>query len=709
MKNIVIVLFLTTVLPISVQSQGTPSTQKRPVTNEYHGVKVTEEYRWLENFDDADVIKWTKGENEYSRAYLDSIPFRNKVFNRLKELLQNRSLQYKEVTEVGGRLFALKDDPKTNQPKLVTLNSADDVQSERMILDPEALNPKGTTAIDWFAPSSDGKMVAVSLSDNGSEDGTLHIVETEHSRQLSDVVPRVQYPTSGGSVAWQKDGSGFYYTRYPHEGERAKEETNFYQQVYYHRLGSSANEDVYVIGREFPRIAEIRLESNDDGYLLVSVANGDGGEFAHYVMTPEHKWMQVTKFSDKAATATFGKDNMYLLSRQNAPRGKILKLPLSNLNLSHAKTIVPQSEVVIDKFTFTSDRLYIVDLIGGPNQIRMFDLDGNAKGMIPTKPISSVAAIVSLANDDVLYTNASYTEPTVYYRYGAKSGQSTKTSLMGGSPVDFSDTEVVREFATSKDGAKIPMSIIRRKGIEMNGPHPTLLYGYGGYNISLTPQFKYWLRMWIEQGGVYAESNIRGGGEYGEQWHTAGNLTKKQNVFDDFAACAQWLVENKYTTPSKLAIMGASNGGLLMGATLTQHPDMFKAVVGRVGIYDMLRVELSPNGAFNTTEFGTVKNTGQFTALYKYSPYHNVKDGAAYPAVLMTTGDHDGRVDPMQSRKMIARLQAATSSGSPILLRTSAHAGHGMGTSQDEFLSEQTDIFVFLLQQLGMGFTPVVP
>ncbi|MBM2846645.1 MAG: prolyl endopeptidase, partial [Bacteroidetes bacterium] len=365
---------------------------------------------------------------------------------------------------------------------------------------------------------------------------------------------------------------------------------------------------------------------------------------------------------------------------------------------------------VIKEFSTTSDRMYVVDLVGGPQQVRVFDLDGSSRGMVPMKRVASVGQVVTLSNGEVLYSMQTYTEPLEYFRFNPMTGRSSKAGLVAtSSQPDFSDTEVKREFAVSKDGTRVPLNIVRRKGTVMDGKNPVLLYGYGGYSISLTPEARYWLRMWIDQGGVYAEATLRGGGEFGEEWHRSGNLTRKQNVFDDFAACAQWLIDHNYTNPSKLAIMGASNGGLLMGAELTQHPEMFRAVVSRVGIYDMLRVELSPNGSFNTTEFGSVKDPEQFKALYSYSPYHHVKDGTKYPAVLMPTGDQDGRVDPMQSRKMVGRLQAATRSGYPVLLRTTAHAGHGMGTSKEEFLAEQTDIFVFLLDQLGMTFKPEVP
>jgi len=315
-----------------------------------------------------------------------------------------------------------------------------------------------------------------------------------------------------------------------------------------------------------------------------------------------------------------------------------------------------------------------------------------------------VGGMVRLDGDDILYGVQTYTTPFVFYRYDAASGQREKTVIAEPARIDLSDIEVTRGFATSEDGTRVPMNILRKKGVALDGNHPTILYGYGGYGYNETPSYSSAMRFWFDCGGVYVVANIRGGGEYGEEWHTAGNLTKKQNDYDDFAACARWLVDQKYTSPQRLVIMGGSNGGLLMGAALTQHPELFRAVVSYVGIYDMLRVELFPNGEFNITEYGTVKNPEQFKALYAYSPYHHVVDGTKYPAVLFLTGDHDGRVDPANSRKMTARLQAATTSGYPILLRTSSNAGHGIGTSLDDYISQEADVYAFIFQQLGMEF-----
>ena len=349
-----------------------------------------------------------------------------------------------------------------------------------------------------------------------------------------------------------------------------------------------------------------------------------------------------------------------------------------------------------------ANALYVVDLLGGPSQIRQFNLYGKNGTTIPVPSISNVQEVVAQEDGSLLFRDMSYTEPAAWFEVENGEVEPKKTALVSTSPVSFSDIEVTREFALSKDGTKVPLNVIRRKGTKLDGSNPTLLYGYGGYGISMSPTFDFTRRLWFDRGGVYVVANIRGGGEFGEEWHKAGNLTDKQNVFADFAAAAQYLIEKKYTSPDKLALMGGSNGGLLMGALITQHPDLMRAVVSSVGIYDMLRVELAPNGAFNVTEFGTVKNEDQFKALYAYSPYHHVTEGTNYPAILMMTGANDGRVAPYHSRKMTARLQEANKSDHPILLRTSTSAGHGIGTALSERIKQQADIYSFLFAQLGV-------
>ncbi len=693
-----------------------PATPKRPVTDEYQGIKVTDDYRWLENWDDPQTKQWSAAQNARSREYLDRLALRPAVKERLTQLSRSRSSRYFDLQFRGGMLFAMKYQPPQEQPMLVALPSADNPDKAKVIFDPNTASSKGSVAIDFYVPSRDGKYVAAAVSENGSEDSSAVIFEVASGKKLADVVPRVNFATAGGSIDWKEDSSGFYYTRYPQGKERPAEDADFYQQVYFHKLGTSPAQDVYMIGKDFPRIAEIQLRTSDDGrWLVASVANGDGGQFEHYVMDASSHWTQVTHLDDGIVAAKVGpNDALYLLSRKDAPRGKILRLSAPNLSLSQAKVAVPESSgseseeggrASIESFVPASGRLYVMDMMGGPSRVRVFDDHDRPLPAPPLPPVSSVDEAVAIGGN-LLFRVSTYLAPPAWYRFGSASGNSARTALSETSAFKLDDFEVVREFATSKDGTRVPLNILRRKGTKLDGSHPTILYGYGGFDISETPRlFRFLTAIWLDQGGIFVDTNLRGGGEYGEEWHQAGKLTHKQNVFDDFIASAQYLIDRKYTSPQRLAIFGGSNGGLLMGAALTQRPDLFRAVVSVVGIYDMLRIELDPNGAFNTTEFGTAKDPAQFKALYAYSPYHHVKDGTAYPAILFMTGDNDHRVNPMQSRKMTARLQAASSSGRPILLRTSSTAGHGFGTAVDEVIEQDADVLSFLFDQLGVHYT----
>ncbi len=683
---------------------ASPETPKKPVSTKYQDVTVEDPYQWLEQDNDPQVKAWSGAQNQRTRQYLDRLPDRAAIEKQLTEWYAKTSPSYSSLVSRPGILFAMKFQPPKQQQLLVTLTSADDLKSEKVVLDPNVLDAKGTTAIDWFVPSLDGKYVALSLSKGGSEDGTLHFYETATGKALPDAIAHVQYPTAGGSAAWNADGTGVYYTRFPRKGERPDADLNFYQQVYFHKIGTPDTEDTYSIGKDFPRIAEIALEASRDGkYILATVENGDGGDFAHYLLAPDGPWKQITQFTDEIKIARLGRDNaLYLVSRAGAPRGKILRLPLDVPELKNAAEIVAAGDAVIEHIAPGSDALFVGDLLGGPSQIRRFDLNGKNETAIPIPQISAVQEMLALEDGSLLFRDISYTEPATWFHCPNQKTEPVNTALRSTSPVSFADIEVRREFATSKDGTKIPLNILYRKGMKRDGQNPTLLYGYGGYGISMSPNFDFVRRLWFDGGGIYVVANIRGGGEFGEEWHKAGNLTKKQNVFDDFAVAAEYLIKENYTRPEKLAIQGGSNGGLLMGAMITQHPDLFRAVVSSVGIYDMLRVELAPNGAFNVTEFGTVKDPEQFKALYAYSPYHHVADGTKYPSILMTTGANDGRVAPYHSRKMTARLFAANKSENPILLRTSSSAGHGIGTALSERIKQLADIYAFLFAQLGI-------
>ncbi|MFZ3321152.1 MAG: prolyl oligopeptidase family serine peptidase [Usitatibacter sp.] len=680
-----------------------PPTEKKPVSDTFFGTTVTEDYRWLENGKDPAVKAWGEAQMKLTRATIDALAIRPALEKRLKELYSTSPVRYYDMQQ-RGLFFAMKRQPPKNQPFLVVMKAAGDRKSERVLVDPNTLDKGGTTAIDWYVPSLDGKYVAVSLSKNGSEDGSAHVIDVATGKEQGDVVPRVQWPTGGGSVVWDAKGTGFFYTRYPQGKERAADDMNFYQQVYFHKLGAAPSADTYVIGKDFPRIAETRLDSTRDGkYILASVANGDGGEFAYYLRDESGKWTRVADDADKIRDMEMGFDgNLYALSLKDAPRGKVLSISMAKPELASAKVVVAESEGTIEDLAATARYLYVGYMVGGPSEIRIFDLAGKPVRTLPTEAVSSNTLGERLGGDDILVRSESFLTSAAWYRYSPGSNKLVKTDLADPSKVSFADAEVKREMAKSKDGTMVPVNIIMKKGTKLDGSNPLLLYGYGGYGLSERPHFSLWARVWLDHGGVFATVNLRGGGEYGEAWHLAGNLTNKQHVFDDMIGAAEHVVARGYTKPERLCAVGGSNGGLLMGAILTQRPDLFRAVWSAVGIYDMLRVENTPNGAFNVTEFGTVKDEAQFKALYAYSPYHHVKDGAAYPAILFSTGENDGRVDPYNSRKMVARLQAADPKGRPILLRISGDTGHGIGTSLDKRVAEDADGLAFLMTELGM-------
>lgn len=690
-----------------------PIAARVPVVDEYFGVKVTDDYRWLENVGDPQVRLWTIAQNQYARGWLDGVPTRAAIKARVSALLGHASADHFALRARKKVVFALKDQPPKQQPFLVVMTSPDDPATERTVVDPNVIDADGHTAIDFYVPSLDGAKVAVSLSRGGSEAGAVHVYDVATGKEIGDVVPRVNGGTAGGSVAWAPDGGGFFYTRYPREGEKPPADLDFYQQVYFHELGKPTKDDRYELGKDLPRIAEIALRASDDGkYVVASVANGDGGQVEHYVRAPAGTWTKLAAYADKVLHVEFGRDkpgrapDLFVLSHASAPRGKVLRVSARAKSLAEAEVVVPESEVVVHDFEATATRLFVTDIVGGPSRLRVVPIEKGAKAapvVVETPAVSTVGQLVHTTGDELFFRSESFVAPPAWYRVSAE-GAMKRTALVVTSEARFDDTEVVRETCTSKDATSVPMTIVRRKGTPIDGSAPAILNGYGGYDIIKEPHFDPAMRAWIEQGGIWVVANIRGGGEMGEAWHEQGMLTKKQNVFDDFFACASALVERKHTSREKLAIIGGSNGGLLMGATLTQHPDAVRAVVSFVGIYDMLRVELAPNGEFNVTEYGSVKDKAQFDALFGYSPLHHVKDGTAYPSVLMLTGANDPRVDPYHSRKMTARLQAATSSKNPILLRTSNDSGHGIGTPLGELIEEQSDVYAFLVHELGVAY-----
>jgi prolyl oligopeptidase len=674
---------------------------RRPVVDTYHGVKVIDDYRWLEDSASPEVKAWVSAFRDYSRARLEALPGTGPLTERLLGIDDARPVQIWPY-RVGQVWYASKVLPGKTFAVFARLAGPEDSASAKVLFDPSAADPKGFTAPDFWVPSYDGKKLAVSLSRKGSEDGALTVLDLETGAWLRDELPRVHGGTAGGAVQWLPDSSGLYYTRYPRKGERPDADLAFYQQVWLHKLGTPIDKDTYVAGKEFPKIAETSFVASIDGKrLLIAVRNGDGGDVSFWARGAGGAFTQLARDDDRVISGSFGVDGaLYLLSLKDAPRGRVLRLPPDVNDLARAKVVVPEGTGRIERVLATRGRLYVASLVGGPSELRSYDLEGRNEMLVPTPPVSSVGLIqrIDPGSDEILFSVTSYLEPRMVYRW-APGGALRRSPLSTTSPVDFSDYEVERVSATSKDGTQVPLTLIHRKGMARNGKTPTLLTGYGGYGISMTPFFNPTLIAWLEQDAVYAIASLRGGAEFGEQWHEQGKLTNKQHVFDDFVACAQWLIDSKVTSPARLAIEGGSNGGLLMGAALTQRPDLFAAVVSHVGIYDMLRVELSPNGEFNVTEFGTVKDPAQFQALYAYSPYHRVRDGVKYPPLLLMTGDNDPRVEPMQSRKFAARLLAA--GAKDVLLFTNADAGHSVPERTQRF-RQAAYAYAFLMDRLGM-------
>lgn len=720
-----------------------PPTETKPVTDVYHGVSVVDDYRWLEDWNESKVKSWSDAQNEYARGVLDALPGVDAIRARVTEIYTAQSESYSGVTFAGNITLAMKRQPPKQQPFLVVLEGGvakeGESQRVRVLVDPNEIDKDGGASIDWYIPSHDGKLVAVSISRGGSESGDVSVFDITSGKQVGEIVPRVNGGTAGGSLAWSKDNKGFYYSRYPRGGERPSEDMDFYTQVYYHEVNTPTSSDRYELGKaqprafaaesdakqpskpdvskllygrttpfEFTRIAEIMLAVDESsGRVLCSVQHGDGGTFAFYLRDTDGTWHLVADYQDTVVQAAMGpRGSVYLVSRKDAPKGKVMLVSAQEAikGISAASVIIPEGKDSIvndffapDVFTCAANALVVTYQLGGPAEIRVFDHAGKPAASPKQFDIGDVWGVSPDSTGKIYFCAASYIRPATWFAFDPSTGKTSATGLVVKAPVNFDDCEVVREFATSKDGTKVPVNIIRKRGLMLDGSHPAILTGYGGYGVNIQPAFRPGIRVLIDHGFVWAEANIRGGGEYGDSWHRQGSLVNKQNVFDDFAAAMGHLIERKYTSSQRLAIEGGSNGGLLMGAMITQHPKLFATAVSHVGIYDMLRVELSSNGAFNIPEFGTVTDEAQFKALYAYSPYQAVKSNISYPPVLFLTGANDPRVDPMQSRKMTARLQSV---GATALLRTSSNSGHGAGTSLSERIEQAVDVNAWLFHKL---------
>jgi len=715
-RTAITILAATLILPaIGVAQVQLPKTPVREVTEQYFGTAVTDPYRWLEKTSDPEVVGWMKAQNDYTRAALARLPGREKLLGRVKEL-DNAGPVVSGLQVWGGHYFYLKTEPGSDNRRLYVRDKVS--ATERLLVDPEKL----TTAegkhfsIDYFAPSLDGRYVAYGISPGGSEDSVLHVLETATGKALSDVIDRAQF----GSPSWLPDGESFFFTRTQKLGPDAPPTAKYQKlKVYLHKLGSDPEKDALVFG--YGVSPNIKVTEDDFPVVLYSPAapkslvgliiHGVKNEKDLYVtpfdtLTANTAWKQVADDSADITTLDVHGDDLFMMSHKDASRYKVLRTSLSNPDLAKAALVVPPSDVVVINVAAAADGLYVQDLDGGIGRLRRLDY---GSGKVESLKLPFEGAIQSLftnpTESGAWLELTSWTKSPLWYALKSNS-QIEDTGIAPPSPVDFSGIVSEEVKVKSADGTMVPLSIVHQRGIAMDGSHPTWLEGYGAYGITIDPNFRPTRLALMERGGIFAVAHVRGGGEYGEDWHTAGQKLTKQHTVDDFLAAAQYLIDNKYTSTAKLAGEGTSAGGITIGGAITQRPDLFAVGLVRVGDSDSMRSELMASGPANIPEFGTVKEPDGFKALYAMDAYQHVKPNA-YPAVFLTTGANDPRVAPWQAAKMTARLQASTSSGKPVLLRVDYDAGHGMGSTKSQADIEYADTVSFLFWQMGVqGFQP---
>jgi prolyl oligopeptidase len=678
-----------------------PVATPRPVADFFHGTRVIDSYRWLEKADSPEVRKWVSEENDYTRALLDPLAGRAAIQKRLTELLSIGSVSAPVLA--GHHYFYTRREGLQNQPVLYVRDSLNG--SDRVLVDANSLAADGTIALDWFQPSENGKYVAYGTSPSGSEMSTLHVIESKTGEILPDTIER----TRAASIAWLHDNSGFYYTRYPKKGEVPAGQEMYNRHVYFHLLGSPVETDdaIFGEGRDPEDWPGVSL-SNDGRWLLINVSEG---------WTKSELFLMDLKGGKAPIRLTTGKNflysadifdgKVYITSNEDAPRYRVFVTDAGNFDREAWKEIIPQSDAVLQGAAVFGGKLVAQYEQNASSKVKTFDLDGKKLNDIALPAIGTVYSSGGKWNrDEVFYGFQSFTFAPSIYRYDLKDGSTSLWTKVDAPSIEASAYDVQQEWFNSKDGTRVPMFVVHKKGLQKNGKNPTLLTAYGGFNVSLTPTFSRTAYLWMEHGGIYAVANLRGGAEFGEDWHRAGMLDKKQNVFDDMIAAAQHLISEKYTDKQHLAIQGGSNGGLLMGAMITQRPDLFRAVVCQVPLLDMLHYQDFQIAKLWIPEYGTAENPDQFKWLYAYSPYHHVKTGVEYPAILFMTADTDTRVDPMHAKKMTALMQAAAQNGSshtrPILLRIESKAGHGAGKPVTKQIEEFTDVYSFLFWQLGV-------
>jgi prolyl oligopeptidase len=677
-----------------------PDAHKSDQTDTYHGTEVADPYRWLEDPDSPESRAWIEAENALSFGFLEKIPARETIAKRLTTLWNYE--RYGTPYLQGGRYFYGKNDGLQNQSVLYVSEGLD--AAPRVLLDPNTLSADGTVALSGYAISDDGKRLAYSLSAAGSDWTEWHVRDVDTAQDLPDYLKWVKF--SGAS--WAKDASGFYYSRYdtPPEGQELQQ-ANYFQKLYFHTLGTEQSDDVLIYERPDQKEWSFGGRVSEDGaYLMISVGQGtESKNRLFYKSLADPNAEVVELISELEAQYRFlGNDGpvFWLQTNKDAPRNRVIQIDTLNPNPEHWREIIPEADETLEGVSLVGGKLIAEYLKDAATQVKVFALDGAYESEVQLPGIGSAGGFGGKrAQTETFYSFTSFTTPTSIYRYDVPTGTSTlyRQPQVAFAPSDYETSQV---FYASKDGTQIPMFITHKKNLTLDGSNPTYLYGYGGFDISLTPSFSPAQIVWMEMGGVLAIPNLRGGGEYGAAWHEAGIKEKKQNVFDDFLAAAEWLIAHKYTSTPKLAIGGGSNGGLLVGACLTQRPDLFGACLPAVGVLDMLRFQKFTIGWAWTSDYGSADSAAEFPYLYAYSPLHSIKPGTSYPATLITTGDHDDRVVPAHSFKFAAALQDAQSGPAPALIRIETRAGHGAGKPTAKIIEEAADRWAFLVEVLGM-------
>ena len=685
-----------------------PETKRENVVEEIFGVAVPDPYRWLETDvrESSEVADWVTQQNEVTFGYLKKLPYRDEIEQRLTKLWNYE--KYSAPFKAGGRYYFSKNDGLQNQSVVYRQDRLD--AEPVVLLDPNQWSAEGVAALTGLQFTENGKHVAFGRADKGSDWQIWQVMEIESGKILDDEIRWIKF----GGVQWSHDESGFYYSRFPEvkEGEEFQS-LNFNQKIYFHRLGDSQADDRLVLETpDEPKWSLSPTVTEDGKFLIVTISVGTANKYRikyQRLDQPEAPFVDlIDNFDHEFNFIGNEGDTLFFMTDWQTPRKSVIAINVNHPEQAAWRRIIPEAKETLQGVSLVGNTFFADYLEDAKSSVKLFALDGKHLRDVELPGIGSAGGFGGRRDhDETFYSFSSFNTPPQNYRYDLASGTST---LLRTAQVDFdpADYEVKQVFFQSKDGARVPMFICHKKGIELDGKNPTLLYGYGGFAISLTPSFSISRLQWMEMGGVFAMPNLRGGGEYGEEWHQAGIKTRKQNVFDDFIAAGEWLVENQYTSPQHLAIQGGSNGGLLVGACLTQRPDLFGACLPAVGVMDMLRFQKFTAGRYWTDDYGSAEESeSEFKALLAYSPYHNLRNGTAYPPTLVTTADTDDRVVPGHSFKFAARIQEAQGGSAPVMIRIETKAGHGAGKPTSKQIEEIADQWAFLVKHLGM--TPHFP